>query len=209
MPYPHEHAARLTNPGKYQEWARTNDKFGDGIHAIWGITTDPRKSELQAIRFDAKKYTAAQAKKWLKDHGYKPIRFEPAVSKGALEVEKEVQFIYKDDSKHLVYGIVMVPDVEDTGNDVTSKEEVEKAAHAFMESSQVIGLDHTSKLDAVPVESYIAPVDITIGKEHVPEGSWVMVTKVLEDGVWLMVQAGEINAYSIGARAYRTPLPEV
>ena len=56
MPYINEHAARLTNPGKYQEWARTNDKFGDGIHAIWGITTDPRKSELQAIRFDAKKY---------------------------------------------------------------------------------------------------------------------------------------------------------
>jgi HK97 family phage major capsid protein len=79
VPYPNEHAARLKDPAQYDEFRRENNKFGDGIHAIWGIKTKPkRKAELQAIRFDAKKWTVAAAKKWLKDHGYKPIAFEPA-----------------------------------------------------------------------------------------------------------------------------------
>lgn len=78
MPYPNEHAARLKEPGQYAEFRRENNKFGDGRHAIWGIKKKPRKVELQAVRFDAKKHTVAQAKKWLKDNGYKPILFEPA-----------------------------------------------------------------------------------------------------------------------------------
>jgi len=77
MPYPNEHAARLKNPGKYKRFRRENDKFGSGIDAIWGITQD-NKVELQAIRFDASKFTAAEAKKWLADHDYSPIRFEAA-----------------------------------------------------------------------------------------------------------------------------------
>jgi len=80
MPYPNEHSARLKPPGRYQEFRRENNKFGDGIHAIWGILVKgkKRKSELQAIRFSADRWTVAAAKKWLKDHGYKPITFEPA-----------------------------------------------------------------------------------------------------------------------------------
>jgi len=33
---------------------------------------------LQAIRFDADKFTVAEAKEWLRKHGHKPILFEPA-----------------------------------------------------------------------------------------------------------------------------------
>lgn len=81
-PFPNEHAARLTDPDKYAEFRRQNNKFGPGIHAIFGIIKKPkRKSELQSIRFDSKKFTAAQAKKWLKDHDYKPILFEEATGK--------------------------------------------------------------------------------------------------------------------------------
>jgi len=82
-PYPNEHAARLEPPEKYDSFRRQNDKFGPGIHAIFGILNGPpRKSELQAIRFDAKKFTVAEAKAWLKEHDYKPIRFEPASGEG-------------------------------------------------------------------------------------------------------------------------------
>ena len=78
-PYIGEHSARLTNPDQYDEFRRENDKFGIGIHAIWGIKLKPKRTaELQAIRFDAKKFTPAKAKQWLKDHDYKPILFEPA-----------------------------------------------------------------------------------------------------------------------------------
>ena len=77
MPYPRDHAARLRDPAKYAGIRRENDKFGKGIHAIWGIRKDG-KVELQAIRFSASRFTADEARKWLADHGYRPILFEPA-----------------------------------------------------------------------------------------------------------------------------------
>ena len=79
MPYPSEHSARLKDPKQYDEFRRSNDKFGKGIHAIFGIKIKPKRvSELQAIRFDKNKFTVAEAKKWLKDHKHTCIRFEPA-----------------------------------------------------------------------------------------------------------------------------------
>lgn len=78
-PYPNEHAARLQDPKKYVRMRRENDWAGKGVHAIWGITGGKNsKVELQAIRFAVAQFTEAQARKWLKDHGYKPILFEPA-----------------------------------------------------------------------------------------------------------------------------------
>ena len=76
MPYPNEHSCRLHNPDKYDEIRRENNKFGNGIHAIWGIKDD--NSELQAIRFDADKFTVSEAKDWLADHDKECILFEPA-----------------------------------------------------------------------------------------------------------------------------------
>jgi len=80
MPYPTEHSARLKDPSHYERFRRENDKFGPGIHAVWGITADG-KAELQAIRFDAAKFSVAEAKAWLNEHGHKPILFEPASEK--------------------------------------------------------------------------------------------------------------------------------
>jgi HK97 family phage prohead protease len=80
VPYPNEHAARINSPGKYVRHRRENDKFGEGIDVIWGIKEDGT-TEVQAIRFDADKFTVAEAKEWLKKHDYKPIEFEEA-SKG-------------------------------------------------------------------------------------------------------------------------------
>ena len=77
-PFPNEHSARLKAPGAYKRFRRENNKFGSGIHAIWGVRKDSSKVELQAIRFDKSKFTVAQAKAWLKDHDHKPISFEPA-----------------------------------------------------------------------------------------------------------------------------------
>jgi len=86
MPYPTEHAARLKAPSHYERFRRENDKFGPGIHAIWGITADG-KAELQTIRFDAAKFTVAEAKAWLEEHGHKPILFEPASGKAEGSAE--------------------------------------------------------------------------------------------------------------------------
>ena len=77
MPYLTEHAVRLEPPSKYERFRRENDKFGAGIDAIWGITGDG-KAELQALRFDAKRYTVESVREWLKEHGYEPLEIEPA-----------------------------------------------------------------------------------------------------------------------------------
>ena len=58
--------------------------FGPGIDAILAIRKKkgPRggRSEVQSIRFKADKFTAAEAKRWLREYDYKPILFE-SVSK--------------------------------------------------------------------------------------------------------------------------------
>lgn len=84
--YPNEHAARINNPDKYEKFRRENNKFGEGIDVIWGITKDG-KTEVQAIRFDAKKFTVEEAKKWLKDHDYNPIEFVPASGKSKAKAQ--------------------------------------------------------------------------------------------------------------------------
>lgn len=84
MPYPNEHACRKVDPKEFDEFRRENNKFGDGIHAIFGIKTKPKRhTELQAIRFSKDKFTVAKAKKWLKDHDHTCILFEPASGESA------------------------------------------------------------------------------------------------------------------------------
>jgi len=89
MPYLNEHAVRIQPPSKYERFRRENDKFGAGIDAIWGITENG-KAELQALRFDAKRYTLDEVRKWLKEHDYEPLEVEPAereFSENAVERE--------------------------------------------------------------------------------------------------------------------------
>ena len=72
-PFPNEHAARQTNPGQYDQFRRGRPTgFPAGVDVIWGIKLKPKRvSEIQSIRFDAKKFTVAEAKTWLKDHNFK------------------------------------------------------------------------------------------------------------------------------------------
>jgi hypothetical protein len=81
MPYANEHAARLRDPDDFvrilQLWAK------EGIRGLGGpLKSKPNGGTVeQAIRFNAEKWTVEAAKKWLEEHGYKPIQFEPATGK--------------------------------------------------------------------------------------------------------------------------------
>jgi hypothetical protein len=79
-PYPNEHAARIERPSRYKRFKRHNDRFGPGVHVIWGILSNG-KTEVQAIRFDARRFTMRQVKTWLDKTGYEPIKLEPATKK--------------------------------------------------------------------------------------------------------------------------------
>lgn len=76
-----EHAARIRDPGQFKKLRRTRDAYGDGIDAIFGIRKDDT-SALQSIRFNIEKFSARQAKKWLKELKHKVIEFESGESNG-------------------------------------------------------------------------------------------------------------------------------
>jgi len=89
-PYPNEHAARLKDPGQYDRIRRVNDEFGAGIDAVYGVKDET--AELQAIRFDADRFTPAEAREWLSDHDYDPIEFEEATGERAeVQIEERAE----------------------------------------------------------------------------------------------------------------------
>ena len=93
-PYPNEHAARLQDPAKYDEFRREAEAGGPGIDFIYGLFEMDGEitSELQAIRFDADRYTADEARQWLSEHDFEAIEFEPAIE------EKSANSIAQDNA---------------------------------------------------------------------------------------------------------------
>lgn len=84
-PYPHEHSVRLHDPSssRYSRFRRVNDQLGKGVSVIFGIlrkVAGKAKTEIQAIRFSAKHFSAADVKRWINSHGGRGMGFkiEPA-----------------------------------------------------------------------------------------------------------------------------------
>jgi len=79
-PYASEHSARIKDPDLFMDgdgnWGDKN--IAPGIRIILGRLKSSGEWETQAYRFKAKKFTAAEAKAWLKKHDIKYILFEPA-----------------------------------------------------------------------------------------------------------------------------------
>lgn len=113
-----------------------------------------------------------------------------------------------DDEKQIVYGVVLAPNEEDLQGDWMTPEEIEKTAHFFMMNGRTIGKAHETKCLAVPVESYIAPIDIPFdgqyGEQIVKKGSWVLGVKVLDPTEWQKVKDGEYTGFSVGGWGQRT-----
>lgn len=90
MPYPNEHAARMADPGKFKTFRRQKNKGGEGVDFIFGVGPDG-KTEIQAVRFAKSKFSAEQAKAWMKEHSMKTVLFEPA-SEGKTDASEEYVF---------------------------------------------------------------------------------------------------------------------
>lgn len=116
------------------------------------------------------------------------------------DAEFKVRFLSKGDNvgeKRLLYGIVYEPDTEDTYGDFMTKDEIEKTAHEFLEHYRNIDTEHNLLAGAgVVVESYIAPVSLSIGDNVIKAGSWVLVTRANED-IWQAWKDGDITGYSM------------
>lgn len=98
--------------------------------------------------------------------------------------------------------IVMVPDEVDLHGDICSEEEVRKACHSFNKHSMRANLFHLVETDSFEfAESYIAPVDLTLGDKEVRKGTWLCTIQCLDDNLWTLIKSGDICAVSIGAVA--------
>ncbi len=107
--------------------------------------------------------------------------------------------VMKDLDRQIVYGPVLIPDMPDSDGDVVSKDKIERVAHRFLEEYRLMEHMHTLKSVARPVESYIAPVDIELGGNRIPQGSWVMGAKVNDPDAWDDVKKGKLTGFSVVA----------
>jgi len=195
-PYPSEHAARQLDPNQFGEMRRENNKFGTGIHAIWGILPSG-KVKLQSIRFDRKKFTPAQAKAWLKEHKHKTtIEAAAGVKKGIF---------VKSDEERIVAGVVYAPDEVDSQGDYTDADEIWKGMKSHMiQSNGKICLMHDGvRKNVAIVECFQADEDTVKGGDVIPAGAWylsVYVPPEMEE-VWKAVKRGDITGFSMGGQA--------
>lgn len=123
-------------------------------------------------------------------------------AEGKPTFETAVKLVTKaDDPQKLVYGVVYEPETEDAHGDYMDAETIEKAAHSFMEDYQQIDKQHDFTTSAGKVvESYVAPVEMTINDTTITKGTWVLVTKATDE-MWEDIQKGEFTGYSLAGTA--------
>ena len=201
MPYLNEHAARLIDPEKFDpnSFRRESDKFGDGIHAIFGKLKGEDSMTLQAIRFDADKFTANEARQWLKAHDYEPIAFEEAEEEKA---EKALSYFVPlqkvIEARREVWGIAAVeePDMSGEIMDYAKSKphfwawskRVQKASNG--KSYGNVRDSHTSKAIGKVIKLIFddAAKAIRVG------------VKVVDSEAWQKVVEGVFTGFSIGGR---------
>lgn len=187
--------------------------------------------EFKAL-FSSHRVTDNERTFWWKDaeafYYYEVKDFIPYKEKRAVEVPegvqttiKEVKFKKRDilereeilipifkvsDEEQIVGGIVYEPMKEDVQGDYATETEIREACYYFMEHSQKFKLQHkgqpiTQKVNIL--ENYIAPEDFTVNKQKVRKGSWALVIRVLDAGIWKDIKEGKITGFSMAGLAHR------
>lgn len=122
-------------------------------------------------------------------------------SKGLNACELTGPIVMKDAKKRIAYAAVLVPGEPDSDGEIVTKEKIEQAAHEWMQSYRNVDLQHTLNNVAVPVESYILPMDMEVEMQGVktvlPAGTWILASKVLDEATWDRIEKGELTGYSV------------
>mgnify|MGYP001564862500 CR=1 FL=1 len=136
-----------------------------------------------------------------------------AVGVGDVKKSVEISIFKKDEDSRLIFGEVLIPDVEDAQGDIISEEEIAKTARNFLVGyrQQTTSMGEMHKKEArgvVVVESYVAPVDFVVEDKDITKGTWIVVSKINSDKIWNLVKEGKYTGYSIGGRGKRIPIKE-
>ena len=73
-----EHVALLENPGKFDLLQRKADLLDEGVAAVFGLAS--AKAELLALCFQVRKFTPAEAVRWLGERRIVPLFYVPSSS---------------------------------------------------------------------------------------------------------------------------------
>lgn len=210
MPYPNEHAARLVEPSRFDpdSFRRENDKFGEGIHAIFGKLKGEDAMTLQAIRFDAGKFTTGEARKWLEEHDYKPLDFEEAAGeekaeKAASDDRPEslsyfIPLTKADEARREVWGVAAIEQPDQSGEIM----DYEKSKPYFWEWSKRVEKASGGKSRGNVRDSHtLKAVGKVIKLLFDDAAKAVRVgVKVLDSEAWQKVTEGVFTGFSIGGR---------
>tara|TARA_R110002072_G_scaffold37733_1_gene109988 strand:+ start:1282 stop:1755 length:474 start_codon:yes stop_codon:yes gene_type:complete len=131
-------------------------------------------------------------------------------SEGPSEDVKELPVVKAlQEDKRLFTAVVLRPDDVDAHGDIYDAEVVEKACHDYNEFCSEGNIQHLiqTKL-VVPVESYIAKADMTLGEGSVKTGDWLMTVRVDDEDIWEMCKKGEFTGFSIGCLSLVETLEE-
>jgi len=163
--------------------------------AQWAIELDFRSARQETI----KPPSESEVKEWDEKRGQL-----------LKEISKFVSIIQKKEDERIVCGVVYEPDIVDAQGDRASETEIKKACYKFMENVQRFGENHVrdsirwafgAKPIAKVLENYIAPVDFMIESQLVRRGSWVLITRVMDEEIWAKIKSGEITGYSMAGRS--------
>jgi hypothetical protein len=134
------------------------------------------------------------------------------MSEGVVNRAFPVRIAKSDPVRQIAMGVVLEPctaeTTRDTQGDWYTADEIEKAAHGFLEGVAK-GPGGADLMHAVgyPVESFIAPVDFAWGEgdraEIVKAGSWVMGVHYPDPGIWDAIVKGELGAFSVWGQGTR------
>jgi len=126
-------------------------------------------------------------------------------------IEMSARIVKSDTPRQIAYGVVLEPcgpaDTADTQGDWYTAEDIELAAHGFLEGvakGEAWGdLMHDDSRIGYPVESFIAPVDFPAGDQVVKAGSWVIGMHYPDPEIWALVAKGELAAFSVAGHGKR------
>lgn len=121
----------------------------------------------------------------------------------SVDVEKTIKKSLDEEQRKATF-VVLAPDEVDLHGDIYTAEEIEKASDSFREHCQKANLAHMLMVDeqsVVITESYIAPVDMTIGEVNVTKGTWLQTWKFNDDSLWQGVKGGHWDGLSIQCKA--------
>lgn len=154
--------------------------------------------------------TPAEAEALLLPGEVKKLLAEAAVAKDLEVIAKA------GDGEHYALGVVLEPTDEAAGlkpdaqHDVYSAEEVQRAAHYFMEAGGRIGFMHREIIGdkARVLETYLAPVTFELplpggGVRRIREGTWLLALRVLDADLWQAVRSRKFAGLSVGGTARR------